>query len=112
MSRPPPRSTLFPYTTLFRSVAVLTAMAQIQIKDMHYADAAARLQRVLSIERAAYGARHESVLATLKLLRDTYVAAADNPAVARTDQQIEQISAASKAFGPSPSNLPGKARHY
>ena len=85
-------------------VPVLSAQANIQIKDRHYADAASLLQRILKIERAAYGERHENVLATLQQLRDVYRAAADTDALARTEQQIKQFGATSKdlAVAPAP----------
>jgi esterase/lipase superfamily enzyme len=91
-------------------VPLLTALADIQARQRHFPEAEALLQRVLKIERAAYGERHENVLATLKQLRDIYRAAADTDAVARTDQQIEQFSATSKAFSPAPGA--GKDRRY
>jgi tetratricopeptide (TPR) repeat protein len=91
-------------------VPLLTALADIQARQQHFPEAEALLQRVLKIERAAYGERHENVLATLKQLRDVYRGAADTDAVARTDQQIEQFSATSKAF--SPAAGAGKDRRY
>jgi esterase/lipase superfamily enzyme len=95
-------------------VPVLTALADLQIKDKRYADAETLLQRILKIERAAFGERHENVLITLKQLRDTYRAAADSEATARTDRQIEQFGATSRAFGPgaAPPGVPGKDRRY
>jgi len=52
------------------------------------------------------------VLATLKQLRATYGAAGETDAVARTDRQIEQFRAASRAFAPAPSAVAGKDRRY
>src|SRR6202034_2321606 len=83
-------------------VPVLTALANIQIKDRHYADAEALLQRILNIERAAYGERHENVLATLQQLRDVYRAAADSDALARTEQQIRLFGSTSKELAAAP----------
>ena len=95
-------------------IPVLTALADLLIKDKRYADAEVLLQHILNIERAAFGERHENVLATLKQLRDTYRAAADSEAAARTDRQIEQFGATSRAFGPGapPQGVPGKDRRY
>jgi len=87
-------------------VPVLTALADLQIKDKRYADAEALLQRILKIERAAFGERHENVLTTLKQLRDTYRAAGDTEALARTERQIEQFGASTRDFGA------GKVRRY
>jgi esterase/lipase superfamily enzyme len=93
-------------------VPLLSALAQLQAKDRHYPAAEALLQRVLKIERTAFGERHENVLATLKQLRDTYRAAADTDAAARTELQIEQFGTASKAFGQAPAAVAGKDRRY
>jgi len=95
-------------------VPVLAAMADIYVREKRYADAEVLLQRVLKIEQTVYGERHENVLATLKQLRDTYRAAGDTNAVARTDQQIERFGSTSKALqeGPASRAIPGKDRHY
>jgi esterase/lipase superfamily enzyme len=96
-------------------VPVLTALADIAIKDKRYKDAEALLQRILKIERAAYGERHENVLASLKQLRDTYRAAADTDAVARTDQQIERFGSTSRELASpaaAPRPIAGKDRRY
>jgi esterase/lipase superfamily enzyme len=96
-------------------VPILTTLADLENSDKHYANAAALLQRILQIERAAYGDRHQNVLATLNKLRDTYRAAADSDALARTDQQIAQFSATSKALvNPDTTRgaAPGRDRRY
>ena len=87
-------------------VPVLTAMAALQLKDKHYAEAEALLQRILKIERTAFGERHQNVLTTLKQLRDTYRAAGDTEALARTERQIEQFGASTRDLGA------GKERRY
>ena len=40
MIRPPPASTLFPYTTLFRSIALLVAFHGLMMTDYYYWDKA------------------------------------------------------------------------
>src|ERR1043166_10276046 len=50
MIRRPPRSTLFPYTTLFRSVAI--ALPQRHVREVHVADDAAEqlpAQKLLAV---------------------------------------------------------------
>jgi len=69
-------------------VPLLTALADLNLKDQHYSAAAALQQRILSIERRAYGAGHENVLASLKKLQEIYRAGADTAALARIDAQI------------------------
>jgi len=68
-------------------VPVLTALANLKLKDERYSDAAALEQRILNIERRAYGEHHENVLATLNKLREIYRAGGDAAAVARIDAQ-------------------------
>ncbi len=99
-------------------VPLLTALADLEISDKHYANAAVLLQRILQIERAAYGERHPNVLTTLNQLRDTYRAAADADALARTEQQIAQFNAASTVSkgvvtpGITRGAAPGRDRRY
>jgi esterase/lipase superfamily enzyme len=68
-------------------VPVLTALANLKLKDKRYSDAATLEQRILNIERRAYGEHHENVLATLNKLREIYRAGGDAAAVARIDAQ-------------------------
>jgi len=68
-------------------VPVLTALANLKLKDKRYSDAAALEQRILNIERRAYGEHHENVLSTLNKLREIYRAGGDAAAVARIDAQ-------------------------
>jgi tetratricopeptide (TPR) repeat protein len=83
-------------------VPVLTALANLKLKDKHYSDAAALEQRILNIERRAYGEHHENVLATLNKLREIYRAGGDAAAVARIDAEAE-------ARGPPPPPFPPPA---
>ncbi|MDP9010891.1 MAG: alpha/beta hydrolase [Pseudomonadota bacterium] len=70
-------------------VPTLTALANLSAKDHRYAEAEQLLMRVVSIERAAYGGRHETVLASLGKLRGLYQITNDTAAVARIDVQIQ-----------------------
>src|SRR3712207_8731720 len=59
MIRRPPRSTLFPYTTLFRSIAIsLHNLASLYHTQGRYEEAAPLLQRALAICEQALGAEH------------------------------------------------------
>jgi esterase/lipase superfamily enzyme len=78
-------------------VPVLTALANLKLKDKRYSDAAALEQRILNIERRAYGEHHENVLATLNRLREIYRAGGDAAATARIDAE-----AAAAQASPSP----------
>jgi hypothetical protein len=51
-------------------VPILTALAELSVKDKRYSDAEAQLTRIANIERSAYGDRHENTLSTLARLRD------------------------------------------
>jgi len=53
------------------------ALANLKLKDKRYSDAAALEQRILNIERRAYGEHHENVLQTLNKLREIYRAGGD-----------------------------------
>jgi esterase/lipase superfamily enzyme len=70
-------------------VPVLTALANLKLKDKRYSDAAALEQRILNIERQAYGEHHANVLATLNKLREIYRAGGDVAAAARIDAQAQ-----------------------
>jgi esterase/lipase superfamily enzyme len=70
-------------------VPVLTALANLKLKDKRYSDAAALEQRILNIERQAYGEHHANVLATLNKLREIYRAGGDVAAAARIDAQVQ-----------------------
>ena len=77
-------------------VPLLSALVDLHLRNKEYPAAEELLQRILKIERAAYGERHDNVLLTLKQLRDTYRAAGDTAAAARTSQQIDGFGSASK----------------
>ena len=83
-------------------VPVLSALAELALKAKRYADAAALLQRVLDIERAAYGDHHDNVLATLGKLREVYRATNDTAGIAR-------IETAMRPPVTHPRGLPGPA---
>jgi esterase/lipase superfamily enzyme len=70
-------------------VPVLSALADLHVKAKRYADAEAVLQRIVKIERAAYGDRHENVLATLGKLREVYRATNNADAVAAVDAELQ-----------------------
>jgi esterase/lipase superfamily enzyme len=94
-------------------VPVLTALVELHLKAKRYADAAALEQRILGIERQAYGEQHENVLATLNKLRDIYAALNDGESVARIDAQLQ-----ARAQPPPPAGnrdlppVPGAGRRY
>jgi esterase/lipase superfamily enzyme len=69
-------------------VPTLTALTALHLKAKRYSDAAALEQRILAIERKAYGEQNESVLSSLHKLRDIYVAANDGEAAARIDAEL------------------------
>ncbi len=73
-------------------VPVLTALADLKLKDKRYSDAAALEQRILNIERQAYGEHHENVLATLNKLREIYRAGDDDAGVKRIDAEVQAWS--------------------
>src|SRR5258708_17781746 len=50
MIRRPPRSTLFPYTTLFRSLLILSVLEQLLHSGMEIADVGRRLDHHLTVE--------------------------------------------------------------
>ena len=70
-------------------VPLLTAMAELAVKDKRYPDAETLLLRIVAIERAAYGEHHENVIATLAKLRDVYRLTGDNAAVTRVEAQMQ-----------------------
>src|SRR5438132_14156797 len=58
MIRRPPRSTLFPYTTLFRSSGHLVQLGAVAVLDAGLARKDRRLQQVLSDDLADHRIRH------------------------------------------------------
>jgi esterase/lipase superfamily enzyme len=90
-------------------VPLLTDMANVQLKGQHYSEAEPLLNRIVGIERAAYGEHHPNVLATLGRLRDLYIATHDSEAVARVEAQMRPPVANDRAL-PAPGTL--KNRRY
>jgi len=93
-------------------VPILSDMADLAIKDRRYAEAEALLKRILNIERAAYGERHENTLATLAKLRMLYVAMHNEDAAAFIDAQLRALIAADRGSLPPPHDIAGKNRRY
>jgi esterase/lipase superfamily enzyme len=69
-------------------IPLLTDMANVQLKEQHYAPAESLLNQILGIERAAYGDQHPTVMATLARLRDVYRATHDPAGIARIEAQM------------------------
>jgi esterase/lipase superfamily enzyme len=90
-------------------VPLLTVMANLQLKGQHYGEAEPLLNRILTIERAAYGDHHPNTLATLGRLRDLYLATHNAEAVARVETQMRAPVAATRGL-PGPGDL--KNRRY
>jgi esterase/lipase superfamily enzyme len=84
----------------------------LAVKAKRYPDAEALEQRILSIERLAYGDHHENVLATLGKLRDIYRATDDAPAIARIETQMQPPAATNRGSLPVPGSVAGKNRRY
>src|SRR5207253_9766446 len=63
--RPPPRSTLFPYTTLFRSLVLLVAVVGFFYKD----DSLPRIQSQIAM-MAGYNAA-DAIIATIRGVKNT-----------------------------------------
>jgi esterase/lipase superfamily enzyme len=93
-------------------VPILTALAELSVKDKRYSDAEAQLTRIVSIERSAYGERHENTLSTLAMLRDLYRVTNNSLAVARVEAQLLPPPAANRGSLPRPGEIAGKDRHY
>jgi esterase/lipase superfamily enzyme len=91
-------------------VPILTALAELSLKDKRYADAEAQLIRMASIERAVYGDHHENTLATLRELRGLYQTTGNTDGVARIDAQI--TPAPVRGSLPRPIEIAGKDRRY
>jgi esterase/lipase superfamily enzyme len=93
-------------------VPLLTAMAELSVKDKRYSDAEVQLTRIVSIERGAYGDRHENTLSTLAQLRALYQATNNSPGLARVDAQLQAPAAANRGSLPRPGEIAGKDRRY
>lgn len=92
-------------------VAVLTDLADLNLRAKRYPDAEALQRRILNIERMAYGDRHENVRATLGKLRDIYRATDDGPALARIEADMQQAAVTSRGL-PAPGTIAGRNRRY
>ena len=90
-------------------IPLLTSMANVQLKDQHYSQGETLLNRILEIERAAYGDHHPNVIATLGRLRDLYRATNDTAGIARVEEQMRPPVAGTRAL-PGPGTL--KNRRY
>ena len=90
-------------------VPLITELAGAQLASKHYLDAAALQLRILGIERSVYGEHHENVIATLKQLRDIYVASDDAAGVARIDQQMQTAASVPRGLLPIPGSKPDDA---
>ena len=93
-------------------VPLLTALAELSVKDKRYSDAEAQLTRIVSIERTAYGDRHENTLSTLAKLRDLYRMTHNAEGAARLDAQLQPPPAATRGSLPRPGEIAGKDRRY
>jgi esterase/lipase superfamily enzyme len=93
-------------------VPVLTDLADLAVKEKRYADAAALEQRVIAIERTAYGDHHENVKATLGKLRDIYRSEGDAPAVARVEAELQPPAAQTRGSIPTPGSVAAKTERY
>jgi esterase/lipase superfamily enzyme/pterin-4a-carbinolamine dehydratase len=79
-------------------VPTLTALLNLRVKDKRYADAEALLNRIVKIERAAYGEHHPNVLASLGRLRALYQATNDVQGIASVDAQLAVPAAAERSM--------------
>jgi esterase/lipase superfamily enzyme len=93
-------------------VPLLTALAELSVKDKRYSDAEAQLTRIVSIERTAYGDRHENTLSTLAKLRELYRMTNNAEGAARVDAQLQPPPAATRGSLPRPGEIAGKDRRY
>jgi len=93
-------------------IPLLTALAELSVKDKRYSDAEAQLTRIVSIERTAYGDRHENTLSTLAKLRDLYRMTHNAEGAARLDAQLQPPPAATRGSLPRPGEIAGKDRRY
>jgi esterase/lipase superfamily enzyme len=92
--------------------ATLVALADLNTKDKRYTDAETLLKRVVNIERAAYGERHENVVASLGKLRNLYQITNNADGIVRVDAQIKAPPAVERGSLPRPAEIAGKNRRY
>jgi esterase/lipase superfamily enzyme len=93
-------------------VPLLSVLAELSVKDKRYSDAEAQLTRIVSIERTAYGDRHENTLSTLAKLRDLYRMTNNAEGAALVDTQLQPPPAANRGSLPRPGEIAGKDRRY
>jgi esterase/lipase superfamily enzyme len=93
-------------------VPILTALANLSVKDKRFSDAEAQLMRIASIERSAYGDRHQITLATLGKLRDLYALTDNSQGIARVEAQLQPPPVANRGSLPRPSEPAGKGGRY
>jgi esterase/lipase superfamily enzyme len=93
-------------------VPVLTHLADLRLKAKQYPDTIALEQRILNIERLAYGERHENVEATLEKLRDIYRVTNDVAAMARVEAQLQPRAATDRGTLPVPGSIAGGNNRY
>ena len=70
-------------------IPVLNAQAELRLRQRRYEQAETLEQRILDIERQAYGPRHANVLATLVKLQQIYRVTGDAAKAARIQAQLE-----------------------
>jgi esterase/lipase superfamily enzyme len=92
-------------------VPVLTALAELRVRDKRYPDAEALERRILSIERSAYGPYHANVRATLGRLQAIYRAAGDAAGAERTEQEL-QAAVAPRALPADLTSEPAKNKDF
>lgn len=78
-------------------VPLLQAIADVNLTQHRFLDAAGQLQRIVSIERAAYGDSHPNVRVTLQKLRDAWQSAERPEEVANTDALIRKLDASARS---------------
>jgi esterase/lipase superfamily enzyme len=69
-------------------IAVLTALADLRLKNKRFDEAEALELRILDIERKAYGEHHINVTATLGKIEEIYRATGNTQGVARVEAQL------------------------
>ena len=93
-------------------VPALSALADLDFKAQRYLEVESRLQRILNIERAAYGDEHENVLSTLIKLRQVYQATNNAQGIARVDAQIHPIAAHQRGLSGVKGNVVVDSKRY
>jgi esterase/lipase superfamily enzyme len=84
-------------------IPVLSALAELRLKQRRYDQAEALEQRIFDIERRAYGEHHPNVLATLARLQQIYRAGGDTANVAHIQALLE--AATTRRGFPGPADL-------